>query len=156
MSRTGNADSQMLVQANGTEIVCSGRRALGPHGGRTAVHCPRTQRPVVLSRGRRSAPGPRARSFPAPASPMAGGRARGWRWSRCRPHPRCLPLPGGERGQGPDTPCRPHHSGPDTIDTSAFRGHAGPQELRQPTGTSGTWTRSPELRVTWLLPPSLR
>lgn len=38
---------------------------------------------------------------------MAGGRDRGWLCSCRRPHPRCLPLPGGEWGRGPDAPCRP-------------------------------------------------
>lgn len=46
-------------------------------------------------------------SPPGPAVTMAGGRDRGWLCSCRRPHPRCLPLPGGEWGRGPDAPCRP-------------------------------------------------
>lgn len=47
----GKCWTQTRVRPSGAETVRSGRRALGPHGGGTAVHRPRAERPEVLSRG---------------------------------------------------------------------------------------------------------
>lgn len=127
----GKCWTQTRVRPSGAETVRSGRRALGPHGGGTAVHRPRAERPEVLSRGEVLGSGAAGVVVPR------AGRDRGWLCSCRRPHPRCLPLPGGEWGRGPDAPCRPSAVAPTPSSPPHSEDTLGPQEPRRPTGAGG-------------------